>query len=170
MVRRFKRIGIRILHTCSVGLILWCNAAPALAQADVSPPMPAGYDMPGPEPQNVLLQIMTKLRVQLKDPYSVRDFILCKPTAGKPDYSKTFQKWTPARWSAMFALNAKNSFGGYIGQRRGHAYFRDGQLDYIYIGRGEIKTALDAELEPLIQKLLDRCDRIPDEEVQKLLR
>ena len=155
---------------CAMSALALLSSANAMAGKDLpQPPVPIGYDDPGPKPDNPLPAIMAKLRVQLKDPYSIRDFVLCDLSASSPHYDRFDKSWTRSSWSIMFALNAKNSYGGYTGQRDGRAYFRDGQLERLFFGSDEIRTNLDADLARMKAQLLERCQRIPDEEIQKLV-
>jgi hypothetical protein len=153
-------------------LMFFSTISVAQAKYEI-PPMPDGYDDPGLEPQNVLQQIIRKLRTTLKDPYSIRDFQLCKADASKPlaPVSKYDRGWQPARWSVMFAFNSKNGFGGYTGQGDARAYFdKQGLLEEVYYPNRRVNSALDAEMNRLTEKLLERCDRIPNEKIQILLQ
>lgn len=141
----------------------------AYAKPYPPPPMPPGYDNPGPKPENALPQIVAKLSGELRDSSSIRDFVLCEPSAqpaSKPLWKS--DTWHRAYWSAMFALNAKNAYGGYTGRERWTARFADGAVERLVTGRLG-SSGLDAQLNALADKLLESCQGIPDAEIQRLL-
>jgi len=72
------------------------------------------------------------------------------------------------RSESLFALNARNSYGGYTGRQNWMAWFRDGRLERMTQSRRG-GSDLDAEIAGLTDRLLERCPRIPDAEVQRLL-
>lgn len=149
------------IRASAFALSILLTSAPALAQ------MPAGYDDPGPAPENTLPAIVEKLRGELVDPYSIRDFILCDPTSSP---AREFRgQWRPARWTVMFALNARNRMGGYTGRKRYRAFYAEGRLDSIVSDDFGGRSGLDAEISRLAERLLDQCTRVPDAEVQRLL-
>lgn len=138
-------------------------ASPADSKKFEAPPMPAGYDDPGPEPQNLLEKIVGGLRSHLKDPYSILDFSLCRSRVMTPTpaLSPTLA-WRRAYRVTQFTLNAKNSFGGYTGLQAGIATFEDGMLTRIsLIGPPIQKEPAKSTREP--------CQPIPNEKIQELL-
>lgn len=142
----------------------------AYAKPYEPPPMPPGYDNPGPKPENILPQIVAKLRGELRDPYSIRDFILCEPSASAPmkPFSKRME-WRPAKWTVLFALNAKNAYGGYTGREPWRATFAGGAVERVSSAKLGSASSIDVTLNQLTEKLLEKCQRVPDAEIQRLL-
>jgi hypothetical protein len=104
-------------------------ASQASARRYEPPPMPAGYDDPGPQPEDQAAQIASRLRETLADPYSVRDFAICRSRvipAGRPLYAG--DAWQRAHWVTSFQLNARNRLGGYVGLQDGIATYEEGRV------------------------------------------
>ena len=128
------------------------------------PPMPTGYDDPGPKPVNVLPAITADLRKTLTDPYSVRDFQLCEPHATKPVYNSYGEGvWLRSQWMISFSLNAKNRMGGYAGRTGFLASYTDGKLESV----SSMSDYADTN-EKVVGETVD-CPRVQDAEIQKLL-
>ncbi len=127
------------------------------------PPMPAGYDQPGPKPINVLPAILADLRRTLTDPYSVRDVHICDPKATTPKYnSYGAGSWMRSQWMVDFSLNAKNRMGGYAGRTAFIASYTDGKL---------VSVSSIGFMRDVNAKMVDEtaaCPRVPDAEIQKL--
>lgn len=128
-----------------------------------APPMPAGYDDPGPLPDDMLAAVVGGLKSSLKDPYSVRDFSLCQTRVMQavPALSKTIP-WQRAYRVTHFLLNAKNSYGGYTGLQAGLATFKEGQLDRVSLIGSPIQTGRPKEAR-------EPCTPIPDQRIQELM-
>lgn len=128
------------------------------------PPMPAGYDDPGPKPENALPAILADLRRTMKDPYSIRDFRMCEATPTRPfRYPGVAGQWEPAKWTIAFALNAKNSYGGYAGSTYFNATFKDGKLADLG------SPNLGAELNGKLLESTKDCRPVADAEIQRLV-
>ena len=126
--------------------------------------MPAGYDNPGPVPENVLPKVFAKLRTTLKDPYSIRDFKLCAPKLVKAYYGVN---WVRARWIVTVNLNAKNSYGGYIGPTQFDVEFQNGEAVNAkqFNGIDLLTPDQNAKLLAFSQA----CPKVPDADIQRLL-
>ncbi len=100
----------------------------------------------------------------MKDPYSIRDFVLCKPKI-----SQSFGGIGPgqhrqrAHWSVAFVLNAKNSYGGYVGATYFSAIYENGRLTSV--GKPDLGPVLNAKL----LELTKDCPRLPDARIQEML-
>lgn len=126
--------------------------------------MPAGYDNPGPKPDNILPAIVGKLRTTLRDPSSVRDFVLCEPQVSKPfKYPGNGNQWERAHWTVYFALNAKNAYGGYTGPRAYTAKYENGTLSDVY------SPNMGRELDAKMLELTRGCPHISETVVQEML-
>ena len=115
-------------------------------------------------PDALLPPIMAALKRTLKDPYSIRDMVLCP--AGKVK----LKQGKPVSWSVQFSLNAKNSYGGYTGVQTYAAIFRNGRLSGNVIATGfpggeGIAGLINSE----ISRQLALCPTVSDEKVQQLL-
>jgi hypothetical protein len=143
-------------------LLLATIASSADAKKYIPPPMPPGYDNPGPRPEHLLEQITASLRMTLTDPYSVKGFSLCEPyvvQATEPMYSNL--EWTHAQWVVLFALNSKNGFGGYTGTQLGIADIVDGKVT---------KASLMGGLDDGTRERIASCRHVPDAEIEKLFQ
>lgn len=144
--------------TCAVlALAITIGSSAQARRPFVPPPMPAGYDDPGPIPtaEVALAEIGAGLREILNDPYSVRDFSICPARTHEP-WAPPIpnMEWEPARHIILFQLNARNSMGGYVGQREGIATFRGGHLIELRMTQGGPTRV---------------CPRIPDAEIQRAI-
>jgi hypothetical protein len=133
-------------------------------QERTSAPMPAGYDDPGPPPEDVLAKVVARLRTTLSDPYSIRDLTLCPLDRGEAFYSV---RWHRAQWTVRFTLNSRNSHGGYTGSTMYTATFEDGEVTEVrqFTPLDLITPAQNARLIEMAQA----CPRVPDAEIQRLL-
>lgn len=97
----------------------------------------------GPPPTDFQAQIVERLRVELRDPESMRDLQVCDPTRSR------------SGWSAAVVVNARNGFGGYSGRQYLIALFKDGRLD----------SVVDPRMGPTVTARLladtTECDRVP---------
>lgn len=162
---------IRLAYAVGALSLAVSAASPAIAKKFVPPPMPAGYDDPGPQPADTIGQIVAGLKAKLKDPYSVRDLVVCQPDQSDPHppFDK-YDHWEPAKWSVLLSLNAKNSYGGYTGRQNAFASFRGGKLVDLDVGNLDTSTALGADLQDASEKVLAKCERVPDERVQRMMK
>jgi len=126
--------------------------------------MPAGIDDPGPLPADELAQIVKKLRLTLKDPYSLRDLTLCPAKKTDPYYSVARGFWLPATWLVKISLNSKNSYGGYTGPTLFFVTLDKGHVTEVSAAIGFMPDIDAKDLEAA-----QACPRIPDAEVQRLL-
>jgi hypothetical protein len=168
--RRTRDSSMRRLNLVAGALcaIVLTTGASLAGKPPARPPMPAGYDDPGPAPQNVVPSVVAKLRQTLKDPYSLRDLRICAPNAGRAYYGL---EWKRARWSSMIALNSKNSYGGYTGVSVFSVSFENGvAVDMLEMsGLSLLSAAQNTELIARTQAKAQACPLVPDAEVQRLL-
>lgn len=118
---------------------------------------------PDPRPTDIVPQIAIGLRAHLLDPASATGLTVCHPS-----YTDG-QHGTHRGWSVLFSVNARNTYGGYVGQTPGRAYFVNGQLSRISIDPVSMRTSLDADMARLTRQLLDRCERIPETDLRRLI-
>jgi hypothetical protein len=112
---------------------------------------PSGY--PEMSREQTLPAIAHALRYYLLDADSVRNFEVCYPAL-----KVKFRGGRPVRWTIMFSLNAKNSFGGYTGAQQMAAVFRPGRpVEIISVG-----------MPPGLGNY-GQCARIPDSEIRRLI-
>lgn len=145
-------------------LVLIAGTAEAKKRESL-PPMPAGYDDPGPEPENPLPGIIEKLRRRLVDPASLRDMTLC-PARSFPVFS-VGSTWVPAGWILQLTLNAKNRFGGYTGSVEYTAHITGGVVK-------EVSETPPIEMiiptvRPSYIRSAAECPRIPNVKIQSLM-
>lgn len=165
-----RRLNLAVGVLCAIALM---SAAAAERKLPPKPPMPTGYNNPGPPPANALPKIIDRLRTELKDPYSIRDFKACAPSASEAYYSYGRSAWRPATWSSIIALNSKNSYGAYTGVKVFSVQFEHGEAVSINemsgLG-GLIGPTQNAELMTRTHAIAQACPRIPDAEIQRLLQ
>ena len=140
--------------------------APALL-ALAAPAFAADVDVsayPELAPDTLLPIIAAELRATLKDPYSVRDFVLC------PARKVSLKNGKPASWSVMFSLRAKNSYGAYEGVQIYAAIFRNGRLSG-GLSSPQFKSSegLEGLINRSIARMLTACPGVTDERIQQLL-
>lgn len=158
---------LAVITRCACAALILGSAIDGPASArkpPPRPPMPQGYEDPGPPPADILPKIVGRLRTELRDPYSMRDLTVCTPERLDPYFGI---QWVPARWSVRITLNAKNSFGGYTGSTMYTVTFERGEISQVTEFRGVpfVGPKVNADLLSAAQ----RCPRIPDAEIQRLL-
>jgi len=104
--------------------------------------------------ERALPQIASSLRNSLFDAGSVTNFMLCYPPV-----KVKLKDGRPVRWTLLLSLNAKNQYGGYAGNQGMAAVFYSDRPVWTF----SIGSALDA-------KTLSGCDRIPDADIQRMIR
>lgn len=130
--------------------------------ANADPIDPAAY--PELAPDVLLPPIIAELKRTLKDPYSIRDLVLCRPEKVK------IKDGRPVRWSVLFSLSAKNSYGGYAGVKMYSAVFRDGRIaGGLSSAEFENDTGLSGLINSMVARKMATCPTVPDEKVQQLL-
>jgi hypothetical protein len=135
--------------------------APASAKPSVDV---VASDWPELRPDALLPPIVAELKRTLKDPYSIRDLVICAPRKA------SFEDGRPQAWGLMVSLSAKNSYGAYEGTSIYYARFAHGRL----VGVTSLLFARDEGLEGLANASTRRqvadCPSVSDELVQKLLK
>jgi hypothetical protein len=113
----------------------------------------------------ILPPIIASLKRTLPDPYSIRDFVLCRP------YNIHLKDGVPTSWAVMISFNAKNTSGGYSGIRIYIPVFRDGHVS------GDISSvtqdradAFNRLFDNAMEKKMAGCPAVPDEQIQSLLK
>jgi hypothetical protein len=97
--------------------------------------------------------IAQALRDYLIDAGSVTNFAACYPAL-----KVKFKDGRPIRWTIMFSLNAKNSFGGYTGAQQWAAVFRPNRaVELISVG-----------MPPGLGDY-GKCTRVPDAEIRQMI-
>lgn len=96
---------MRMIYAAAFAILAGC-AAPPPTQHELAA---ANY---GPPPRNYKASIMTYMASILKDPESARYGFSSEPIRGYMGASRKFG------WIACATINAKNSFGGYVGTRQ----------------------------------------------------
>jgi hypothetical protein len=124
---------------------------------------PDGY--PTLAAEVILPPIIANLKRTLPDPYSIRDFVLCRPRGIR------LKGGVPVSWTVMISFNAKNSNGGYAGIKTYYPIFRNGRIS------GDISSPsldrndpFDRLIDNAIEKQMAGCPRIPDAEIQRLVQ
>jgi hypothetical protein len=113
ILSKHHRLSIGALLCLVLLVVAGCVSAsppPTLASVDIGPP-PVGYD---PE-------IKALFDAMLKDPYSA------VYTFQRPVRSWFFDE-TQMNWAVCGTLNAKNTFGGYVGARPFAVFYRHGRM------------------------------------------
>lgn len=159
---------MRAIRCATLALVL--TSAVSSAKYD-PPPMPVGYDDPGPVPTHVAEQIVANLRTTLKDPYSIKGLSICESNRenASPPHRK-HDDWKPANWTVIFGLNAKSSYGGYTGQHDGMAWFRAGKLTRVEFNEDEATSQVDVDMREITAKLLASCEHVSDDQVQRFVQ
>jgi hypothetical protein len=113
----------------------------------------------------ILPPIIANLKRTLPDPYSIRDFVLCRP------YNIHLKDGVPTSWAVMISFNAKNTNGGYSGIKIYIPVFRDGHVS------GDISSitqdradAFNRLFDNAMEKKMAGCPAVPDEQIQVLLK
>ena len=129
-------------------VILLAQPSPAISAQSGDVP---GY--PEMSREQTLPAIAHALRDYLLDAGSVTNFEVCYPAL-----KVKFKDRKPLRWTIMFSLNAKNSFGGYTGAQQMAAVFRQGRpVEIISIG-----------MPPGLGNY-GQCARVPEAEIRRLI-
>lgn len=103
--------------------------------------------------EQTLPVIARGLRDHLLDAGSVTNFAACYPAM-----KVKLKDGRPVRWTIMFSLNAKNSYGGYTGAQQMAAIFRaDRPVEIVSVGM------------PAGLGVYGRCTRVPDVEIRRLI-
>lgn len=87
----------------------------------------------GPAPENPQPAILAWMNDTLKDPFSANLEILGPPEKswwGNPG-GLLYARDIHYCWMVKTRINAKNSFGGYIGWKFYNFFFRDGKIDFV---------------------------------------
>ncbi|UDM17928.1 hypothetical protein [Vogesella sp. XCS3] len=83
----------------------------------------------GQSPSNIEQQIKDRMQGFLKDPYSAQYRILSAPKKAYYNAADGGIQWTG--YAVKFSVNAKNSYGAYVGEKLYVAIFNDGALGNI---------------------------------------
>ncbi|MEA3002309.1 MAG: hypothetical protein QOH81_1097 [Sphingomonadales bacterium] len=153
------------LFFAAAGALLVLNGT-ALGAQRQTPPMPQGYDDPGPRPADPLPAIVARLRTTLRDPYSIRDMTLCEPERVNAYFGAS--AWRRAHWVMKLTLNAKNAFGAYTGAIQYDGEFDGGALTSLQEFRGI--DLLTPEQNDRLMAFARNCPRVSDGEIQRLLQ
>lgn len=110
-----------LLSSISVALLTVGCAQPPQSSGPVIPPAPCGV---APTEAEATAALHTHLERTLKDPDSVKQFrVLTPPTWAVWTGTGQWARSLDGGWMICYELNAKNSYGGYIGlQKRGIAF------------------------------------------------
>jgi hypothetical protein len=83
----------------------------------------------GPYPKDYEAIVQNYIRTTFKDPYSIRDLSIQKPTKGWVTGAWIFgEKPITYGWEIIFAVNGKNGFGAYTGLQKIDLVVRDGKI------------------------------------------
>lgn len=112
-----------------------------LSLASCATPMPQQQDI-GPKPENYETRATEYIREKLKDPDSMKNIKvgairdgICR--TGGLMFANRVVGPTMRGWVVPVSYNAKNSFGGYIGQTENYVWFQNNRL----IGYSELSYA-----------------------------
>lgn len=136
---------VAVLSILLVQSTLW-GAAAGARPGDLS-----GF--PAMSRDHTLPMIARALRDHLLDPSSVTNFAVCYPAM-----KVKITDGRPVRWTIMFSLNAKNSYGGYTGAQQLAAVFRADRPVQI------VSTGMPPGLGNY-----GECTRVPDIEIRRLI-
>lgn len=107
---------------------------------------------PEMSPERTLPALAQALRDHLLDASSVTNFSACYPPV-----KVKFKDGKPIRWTVMFSLNAKNSYGGYTGlQQMAAVFYADRPVSIISTGMAPTQR-------------FRSCPRVPDAEIRRLI-
>ena len=87
----------------------------------------------GPAPEDPEASILDWMHETLKDPFSANLEILAPPEKswwGNPG-GLLYARDIHYCWMVKARINAKNSFGGYIGWKPYNFFFRDGKIEFV---------------------------------------
>ena len=130
-----------------VGAVALTPAAPAAATEteDLS-----AY--PEMSRERTLPALAKALRDHLLDAGSATNFSACYPPV-----RVKFRNGRPVRWTIMFSLNARNSYGGYTGlQQMAAVFYADRPVSIISTGMAPLQR-------------FRNCPRVPDVEIRRLI-
>lgn len=85
----------------------------------------------GQPPTNIEAQLTYYLRLSLKDPDSLKNLIVGVPKKG---WARSGNGFIYGYW-VDFSYNAKNSYGGYVGQKGECSFFHNGLMTAVFEGR-----------------------------------
>ena len=125
----------------------------ALPNAGVGAQAGSPSSYPEMSKEQTLPVIAQALRDYLLDAGSVTNFAACYPAM-----KVKFREGRPVRWTIMFSLNAKNSYGGYTGAQQMAAVFQPNRSVQI------ISTGMPPALGNY-----GECTRVPDVEIRRLI-
>lgn len=131
-------------------MLVLLSAQPSTA-AGAQAENPSSY--PDMSREQTLPVIARALRDHLLDASSITNFSACYPPV-----KVKLKDGRPVRWTVMFSLNAKNSYGGYTGAQQMAAVFRPNRAVQI------IFTGMPPGLGNYGQ-----CTRVPDAEIRQLI-
>jgi hypothetical protein len=97
------------------------------AMAGCAAPQPVQSEL-GPFPADHLALLNAHLAATLKDPYSAVVRHIAGPAPYAVQRGLIHGGGYASVWAACYAVNAKNSYGGYTGPKLHVATFRDGRL------------------------------------------
>ena len=83
---------------------------------------------PGPYPQNYQELVKSAMAGVLKDPYSAQYSFMGSPTKRYYSQSILLGGGVTFGWGGFFMINAKNSFGAYVGARKYAYLIRNGAV------------------------------------------
>ena len=81
---------------------------------------------PGPYPLNFQELVKSAMETRLKDPYSAHYNFLQAPVKRYESKSPLVGGGVTFGWGGFFTVNAKNSFGAYVGARKYEYLIKDG--------------------------------------------
>lgn len=109
---------------------LLCSAAALLFLSGCKTTSQAIQEDPGPYPTNYEASIKQWMQFNLKDPSSVQGFSATEPKRGAAFFGM-INGGAVSAWSSCAYFNAKNSFGGYVGQQGYVFYIKNGQVIHV---------------------------------------
>jgi hypothetical protein len=147
-----------IITTCALAALILAPA-PALASDPIDV---ATY--PELSADALLPSILAELKHTLRDPYSIRDFVLCPARGVKLKDGKA------VKWSVSFSFNSKNGYGGYDGSKTYSALFRDGHLaGGVFATQFATNDGIEGLVNSMIVRRMATCATIADAKIQALL-
>ena len=85
-------------------------------------------DTYGPAPTGTKQTVLSYLERTLKDPESIKGFGIQEPKKGALYGGITNGFKMEPQWYVCYTLNAKNSYGGYVGQTESVMWFKNGAI------------------------------------------
>jgi hypothetical protein len=111
----------------------------------------------------LLRPLITKLKMSLRDPYSIRSLVLCSAD------NVRYENNRPVRWSVSFSLNAKNGFGAYAGITHYLATYDRGVVTGMVNFTPRPRSIFEVPLEGPLAPKTATCSPVPEATVQELL-